>query len=96
MDSTITDRLQNLKSVLYKIMGPSSVTGNIYTDALDIAIEYIHNSKLSIETPIYRITAETTPIGGIILDVFTAEEEHLQTIAFDPEDIVDGTMFGES
>ena len=95
MDSSITDRLQNLKTVLYKIMGPTSITGNMYTDALEVAIEYIHNSKLSIETPIYRITAETTPVGGIILDVYTAEEEHLQTIAFDPEDIIDGDMFGE-
>ena len=96
MDSSITDRLQNLKAVLYKVMGPTSVTGILYTDALEDAIEYIHNNKLSIETPVFRLTVESTPTGGIIVDLYTTEEEHLQTIAFDPDDIVDGSVYGES
>ena len=96
MDSSITDRLQNLKGVLIKIMGSESVTGVMYTDALETAIDYIHNSKLSIETSVYRVSAETTPTGGIIIDIYTAEDEHLQTIAFDPDDIIDGEIFGES
>ena len=96
MDSSITDKLQNLKSVLYKVMGHDSITGTQYTDALECAIEYIHNSKLAIETPIYRVVAETTPTGGIILDIYTSEDEHLQTISFDPDDIITDDIFGES
>ena len=96
MDSSITERLQNLKAVLYKIMGPTSVTGSLYTNALEDAIEYIHNSKLSIETAIFKLTVESTPTGGIIADLYTNEDEHLQTIAFDPDDIVSDEIYGES
>ena len=96
MDGSVTDRLQNLKAVLLKIMGSTSTTGVVYTDALECAIDFIHNNKLSIETPVYRVVAESTPTGGIILDVYTSEDEHLQTIEFDPDDIVDGEIYGES
>ena len=96
MDSSITERLQNLKGVLAKIMGVESTTGALYTDALEPAIDYIYNSKLSIETAVYRVSAETTPTGGVIIDIYTAEDEHLQTIEFDPDDIIDGEIFGES
>tara|TARA_Y100000593_G_scaffold95053_1_gene198879 strand:- start:6529 stop:6819 length:291 start_codon:yes stop_codon:yes gene_type:complete len=96
MDPSITDRLQNLKAVLYKVMGHDSITGAQYTDALECAIEFIHNSRLSIETPVYRVVAESTPDGGIILDVYTSEDEHLQTIAFDPDDIITDDILGES
>ena len=96
MDNNVTDRLQNLKAVLYKVMGPTSITCTKYTTALEDAIEFIDNTKICVSTPIFRLTAETTQFGGIIIDLYTNDDEHLQTIAFDPEDIVDDTMHGDA
>ena len=96
MDTTVSDRLQNLKAVLCKIMGPTSLTCAKYTTALEDAIEYIDNTKIAVSTPIFRLTAETTQFGGIIIDLYTNDDEHLQTIAFDPEDIVDDGMHGDA
>ena len=96
MDTTVSDRLQNLKAVLYKIMGPTSLTCPKYTTALEDPIEYIDNTKIAVSTPIFRLTAETTQFGGIIIDLYTNDDAHLQTIAFDPDDIVDDTMHGDA
>ena len=96
MDSSVTDRLQNLNSVLYNVMGPSSITCGKYTDALEDAIEFIDNTKICVSTPIFRLTAETTKIGGIIIDLYTNDDEHLQTIEFDPEDMVSDDIYGDA
>ena len=96
MDTTVSDRLQNLKAVLYKIMGPTSLTCAKYTTALEDAIEYLVNTKIAGSTPIFRLTAETTQFGGIIIDLYTNDDEHLQTIAFDPDDIVDDAIHGDA
>ena len=96
MDTTVSDRLQNLKAVLYKIMGPTSLTCAKYTTALEDAIEYIDNTKIAVSTPIFRLTAETTQFGCIIIDLYTNDDEHLQTIAFDPDDIVDDAIHGDA
>ena len=96
MDTTVSDRMQNLKAVLYKIMGPTSLTCAKYTTALEDAIEYIDNTKIAVSTPIFRLTAETTQFGGIIIDLYTNDDEHLQTIAFDPDDIVDDAIHGDA
>mgnify|MGYP003628597502 CR=1 FL=1 len=97
MDNNVTDKLQNLKAVLHKVMGPDSITCIKYTNALEDAIDFIYNDKLSITTPVFRLTAEKTPIGGIIIDLYTTnDDEHLQTIEFDPEDIINDTIHGET
>ena len=96
MNENVIDRLQNLKAVLYKIMGPSSVTCAKYTNALEDAIDMIDNHKIAISTPIFRLTAETTKIGSIIIDLYSSEDEHLQTIEFNPEDLIDEEIYGDA
>ena len=96
MDSSVTDRLQNLKVVLNKIMGPTSITCSKYTDALEDAIEFIDNTKICVSTSVFRLTAETTPMGGIILDLYSTDDEHLQTMEFNPDDLIDDEIYGDA
>ena len=96
MDASVTDRLQNLKAVLYKIMGSKSTTCAKYTNALEDAIDYMDCHKMAVSTPIFRLTVETTKIGGIIVDLYTSDDEHLQTIGFDPDDIISDESYGDA
>ena len=96
METSVSDRLQNLKAVLHKIMGPESITCLKYTDALEDAIEYMGAHKMSVSTPIFRLSVETTKFGGIIVHLYSTDDEHLQTIAFAPDDIVDDTIHGDA
>ena len=96
MEESVTDRLHNLKAVLTKIMGPQSIVCSKYTDAIEEAIDTLENEKITVSTAIFSMSAETTVTGGIIVDLYTTEDEHLQTIEFDPEDIIDEEIYGES
>ena len=96
MDNTVTEKLQNLKVVLQKIMGPESLTCVKYTDALEDAIDFIDNTKITVSTKIFRVTEETTPMGGVIIDLFSSDDEHLQTLSFDPADLIDDEIYGDA
>ena len=96
MDNSVPEILQNLKAVLHKVMGPDSITCTKYTNALEDAIEFIDNTKICVSTPVFRLTAETTPLGGIIIDLYSSEDEHIQAIEFDPEDLIDDEIYGDA
>ena len=81
------DTLQKLKNVLDRIMKDGQVK-NKYVTALQDAIDELNKDGLQLITPKYAVSLQATDTGGVTIDVFDVNGPLLDTIEYDPSDIL--------
>lgn len=94
MDTPTIDILQNLKSVLTKIMG-NGETRKKYTNALEVAIAQLTLECIFVETDFYRIDVESKE-DGISIRVATSEGELLEEYEYVNGEIIGEDQIGEA
>lgn len=93
ISSPTPDILQNLKSVLEKIM-KNGHTRNKYISALDDAINEISHEEIKLITQYFAVSVKSKENSGIIIDIFSSEGPLIDTLEYDSEDIL--TSDGEA
>ena len=93
-DTPTIDILQNLKGVLYKIMGDSS-TSKKYTNALEVAIAQLTLESIFIDNGCYRVDVEAK-IDSVKITVATSEGDLLEEYVYENGDIIDDRQCGEA
>ena len=93
VSSPTPDILQNLKSVLEKIM-KNGHTRNKYISALDDAINEISHEEIKLITQYFAVSVKSKENSGIIIDIFSSEGPLIDTLEYDSEDIL--TSDGEA
>ena len=89
ISSPTPDILQNLKSVLEKIM-KNGHTRNKYISALDDAINEISHEEIKLITQYFAVSIKSKENSGIIIDIFSSEGPLIDTLEYDSEDILTG------
>ena len=87
ISSPTPDILQNLKSVLTKVMAEGH-TKNKYISALDDAIHEIKNEELHLVTGSFAISVKETETGGVTIDIFSVDGPLIDTIEYDSDNIL--------
>ena len=95
ISSPTPDILQNLKSVLTKVMADGH-TKNKYISALDDAIHEIKHEELHLVTGSFAISVKETDTGGITIDVFSVDGPLIDTIEYDNNILTDDGEAGEA
>ena len=96
ISSPTPDILQNLKSVLSKIMKPGHIR-NKYISALEDAIIDISQEDVHLITSAFAVSIKEKENAGIIIDIFSAEGPLLDTLEYDSDDIfTDDGVTGEA
>ena len=93
ISSPTPDIIQNLKSVLEKIM-KNGHTRNKYISALDDAINEISHEEIKLITQYFAVSVKSKENSGIIIDIFSSEGPLIDTLEYDSEDIL--TSDGEA
>jgi len=93
-DTPIIDILQNLKGVLFKIMGKSTTTKK-YTDALEVAIAQLTLETIFIDNGCFRVDVESKS-DYVKITVATSEGDLLEEYIYENGDIIDDRQHGEA
>ena len=95
MDIKTVKYLKNIKGVLKKIMGDTTL-GVKYIKALDIAIQTLVSKEVSLVTKDFVVSAQNVN-EGIIVDVYHNKTgEIIESIEMDESDIINDGQSGEA
>jgi len=95
MDVKTVKYLKNIKGVLKKIMGDTTLGGK-YVRALDVAIQSLTTKEVSLITKDFVVSAQNID-EGIIVDVYHNKTgKIIESIEMDEGDIIDDGQSGEA
>lgn len=95
MDVKTVKYLKNIKGVLKKIMGDTTL-GVKYVKSLDIAIQALTTKEVSLITKDFAVSAQNIN-EGIIVDIYYNETgDIIESFEIDKDDIINEGQSGEA